>query len=244
MSAFAVEHRREGTRPTRFVPDTRLVIAPALRTEGFLAIVPDREFRALVAVLTFLTADGRIQATADQVARALGISEKHAAERLQALCRLSWRDTPVLVEITREQAPTFYAPGYGVVTHAHEEKEGGNSVGESVPYATASREELIARSRDRYAKPLEEVERIVAGGLGHGESEAGDGSPDATLRRALLGVGLTRDEADELLAGFPRDVIQKQLDLLPARGARNPARYLIAAIRGDYAAPVGESDSP
>ncbi len=243
MSAFAVEHRREGTRPTRFVPDTRLVIAPALRTEGFLAIVPDREFRALVAVLTFLTADGRIQATADQVARALGISEKHAAERLRALCRLSWRDTPVLAEITREQAPTFYAPGYGVVTHAHEEKE-GDGAGESVPYATASREELIARSRDRYAKPLEEVERIVAGGLGHGESGAGDGSPDAGLRRALLDVGLTRDEADELLAGFPRDVIQKQLDWLPARGARNPARYLVAAIRGDYAAPVSESESP
>ena len=87
------------------------------------------------------------------------------------------------------------------------------------------------------------MERIVAGGLGHKESGAEDGSPDAGLRRALLGVGLTRDEADELLAGFPRDVIQKQLDLLPARGARNPARYLIAAVRGDYAAPISEIES-
>ena len=240
MTAFAVEHRREGMRPTQFVPDTRLVIAPALRTEGFLAIIPDREFRALVAVLTFLTPDGRIQATANQVAQSLGVSEKHAGERLQALCKLSWQGFPILVAVTREKAPTFYAPGYGIVTHAHEEKE-NNSTGDSVPYTTASREELIAQSREKYAKPREEVERIVAKGLGHEESE--DDTPDAVLRRALLGVGLTRDETETLLTGFPHDAIQKQLGWLPERGARNPARYLLAAVRGDYAAPINESEA-
>lgn len=102
---------------------------------------------------------------------------------------------------------------------------------------------MIAQSREKYAEPHEEVERIVAKGLGHEEPEEDD-SPEGMLWRALLNVGLNKNEVAGLLSEYPHDRVQQQLDWLPERGARNPARYLLAVIRGDCAAPVSETDSP
>lgn len=235
---FAVEHRKSNVRPNQFVPDTRLVVMPALRTTGFLATIGDRDMRALLAVLTFLTADGRIQATVQQVAQALGVSEKDARERLLSLSRMMWQGIPILVEVGGTQAASYYSPGHQIVRHTHEEP-----VTVGVEIALASRSDLIERNREKYTKPREEVERIVAGQLGHVELEPADNSPESEARCALVAFGVARNEAELLVRDYPLESIQHQIDWLPKRHARNPARFLVAAIRGDYAPPPEQDSS-
>ncbi len=59
------------------------------------------------------------------------------------------------------------------------------------------------------------------------------------LKRALVEMGVPDYRAGELLDTYPIEVIRRQMEWLPLRGARNPVAYLLAAIEGDYQAPVG-----
>ena len=231
-----VEHRKEDVRPNRFVPDTRLVVTGALRTSGLLASLSDREARTLLAVLTFLTKDGRFTGTVGEIARALGISEKFARERLCSLMALSFRGKPVLIEVPREQSSPFYVPGPQVARHVQEEPAESQPV--SLPIPAVGRETLVALNREKYARPREEVERIVAAQMGHDPLES-EGSPEGEAFRRLLGVGVAREEATRLLASFPLEEIARQLDWLPYRQARVPARFLVAAIENAYDPPPG-----
>jgi len=54
--------------------------------------------------------------------------------------------------------------------------------------------------------------------------------PPAELRHS-------KEEAASILERFPLGVIQQQLDWLPYRHAKSPARFLVAAIEGNYEAP-------
>src|SRR2546423_357922 len=121
MPPLRVEHRREEVPPNRFVPDTRLVVTAALRTSGLLAALSDRDARTLLAVVTFLTPDGRFTGTAPAIAAALGVAEKNVRERLGSLTALSFQGAPVLVEIPREQALSAFVPGPHVLRHVQEE---------------------------------------------------------------------------------------------------------------------------
>ena len=59
------------------------------------------------------------------------------------------------------------------------------------------------------------------------------------LKRALVDVGVPHHRADELLDLYPFERIERQLEWLPLRQARNPVAYLLAAIEHDYAQPKG-----
>ena len=59
----------------------------------------------------------------------------------------------------------------------------------------------------------------------------------STLRRRLENNGLTRDQADKLLATHSWQRIEQQLGWLPFRNAKNPAAFLAAAIEGCYEEP-------
>jgi len=102
----------------------------------------------------------------------------------------------------------------------------------------AGREAVIAYSRARYANPREEVERIIAEQYGHDPAELGDG-PEAVARRQLSGLGVPRDTVNALLTEHSLEEITDQLKWLPLRGAKSPARFVVAAVQGDYAPPVG-----
>ena len=60
----------------------------------------------------------------------------------------------------------------------------------------------------------------------------------ADLRQRLLAVGVANEQVNILFQHFAPEVIAQQLEWLPHRNANNPARYLIAAIQGDYKAPL------
>lgn len=54
---------------------------------------------------------------------------------------------------------------------------------------------------------------------------------------ALAAVGLRAEQIEWLTRSFPVEQIQRQLEWLPKRGARNPAALLLRAVEGNWAAP-------
>jgi hypothetical protein len=73
--------------------------------------------------------------------------------------------------------------------------------------------------------------------LGHSPEEASD-TPLGEARRGLVQLGVDRDTIDELIYTYPTEDILKQLAWLPERKARRPARFIVAAIEGNYGAPL------
>lgn len=126
------------------------------------------------------------------------------------------------------------------------------------------REAGIAHTRATYSRPRAEVEADIERFLRSGHMESGrleeDQEIDALgvdlrevdpleaaqrdLRRRLLSVGLTQEQAHSLLHCYPAERIEAQLFYLPYRRARHPAGMLIASIEGDYEAPVGLRPRP
>ena len=62
--------------------------------------------------------------------------------------------------------------------------------------------------------------------------------PHADLRRDLAAWSVPADLIARLLADHDPAKIRNQLDWLPMRNANDPARFLVAAIRKDYAPPA------
>lgn len=104
--------------------------------------------------------------------------------------------------------------------------------------ATSHRQAIIEHSRASHTKPRAEVEREVLKQLGLPEPETFDDSPEGELRRRLYAIGMAQDAASALIEEFGLEAVIRQLDWLPYRGAKDPARYLAAAVRGHYAEPA------
>lgn len=237
MSLFGIAsfRQREGQgNSSGFTPMSCLLLLPELRPSGFLATLTDGEARTLLAVLTCLTPDGRMQATLPDLATALGISERAVKPSLSLLAARQWEGQPVLYEILREEALPYYTPSPAIVKHLAEESH--REVSLPLPPPIATREEIVAVSREKYARPREEVERMVLEQLGHAPEETDD-TPEGEVRRRLLGLGVTREEIGVLLTSHPLQDIINQLDWLPYRNAKNPLRFLVAAIQNRYDAP-------
>lgn len=126
-----------------------------------------------------------------------------------------------------------------------------------VIYPAVPREVIIEQSRRLYARPRAEVEREIEQFLSKDRfapfpSKISNASETpmtyqpqtpqeeayVQLRDALIQVGIYPEQAEELLVEYDHERIQQQLLWLPYRGARNPAGFLITAIRHDYEAPI------
>ncbi|BBO34300.1 hypothetical protein [Lacipirellula parvula] len=108
-----------------------------------------------------------------------------------------------------------------------------------------------------YLKPLSSAERYVKVSRGHWEivfvrqadaSAAKLLGSAATLADRLVNAGVTRSVAMELARDYPQEVIELQLEVLDRllrnkgqKQLRNPAGYLVKAIREGYAAPQQEA---
>ena len=69
----------------------------AARRAGFLAQLPPKEWHTLSALLSFTSRDGRRGFSLEQLALALGISNRDALERLQVLTEQRWQEQPLAV---------------------------------------------------------------------------------------------------------------------------------------------------
>jgi len=107
----------------------------------------------------------------------------------------------------------------------------------------AGRDVLIAHSRARYATPRAEVEADIARRMGWGAPAFEDDPPEVaeekrSLYNKLSEQGMSKSQALDVLSRFDLTVVRRQLEWMPHRAAKNPSRYLHAAIENDYEAPV------
>ncbi len=222
-----------------FHPSAHLVITPMLRTSGLLSALPSEDLKNLLTVLTFVTPNGNCSPTIAELVQTMGVSAMKVRLRLNRLIAFQWRNEPLVYSLERESGMNGFAPSHSLVGIVSEVPKPP----EEPPPIQSRREEVIALSREKYARPREEVEREIAELNGwevpdqfatEEEKERND------LLRRLRTVGLERGQANEILSQYPAERIRRQLEWLPSRGARLPVRYLVAAIEGDYEAPAGQ----
>jgi len=228
--------RQDERRDGHFTPAAVVAITPHLRTSGLLASLPGEEVKSLLAVLTCITANGRIEPSLPEVAGALNVSESTARERLLRLQTFLWQGEPLLHSRQRELGLDVYAPAPGLIARQEEETAEPPVAVEPVRVA-AHRDAIIAHSRENYARPRAEVERIIAEQMGHHKEEDVD-TPEGSARRRLRALGVPTEFVEQIIQQHPLAVIEEQLDWLGHRHAKNPARLILAAIENRYEPPA------
>lgn len=223
-----------------FRPAARLVLLPALRTSGLWATLPPEDFKNLVLLLTYVSPNGYCQPTVSDLAEAMQVSQAKARSRMLRLAQQPWRGRPLVTELPRPDGLDAYAPGRQLLT----DEQIAPPEPAVVPVLNiAGRGAVVAHSRGAYAKSHAEVEQEIAERMGwtapafEGEDPAvADGKRQAFGR--MTSLGMSKEQALDLLGGFDLGAIERQLTWLPARQAKSPARYLAAAIEGDYEMPL------
>jgi len=240
---FIVEHRQEDrTLDGSFRPSTRLILTSALRTSGLWAILPPEDLHTLALVLTFVAPNGWCRPTLLELAEAMRVSQAKARARIERLAGREWEGQPLLTRLPRPDGLDAYAPGRQVVGREEAPLPPAH-VHTAPPPPVAGKEAVIAQSRTRYAKTREEVEGQIATMMGWGPPAfAGDDPAVAEGKKrafkAMTDAGMPKDQALDILARFDLGDVERQISWLPSRNAKNPARFLAAAIEGSYDMPV------
>lgn len=243
---FTVEHvqiRNIGGGESSFTPAARIYMDVASLRGGLLPALSDENVRTLLATIACVTANGRVETTPHRIADLLGVDARRARERLTRLSSVRYEREPVMRLRQTESGLEMFSLSPHVLASRDAIQDEvqvpvGSSGGGDAP-ALSRREVVIAHSRAAHAKPRAEVEREVLAQLGLQEPEVFDASPEGDLRRRLAGIGMAREMATALIEEFGRDAVTRQLHWLPHRRAKDPARYLAAAVRGNYAEPHG-----
>lgn len=224
-----------------FRPAARLVLTPALRTGGLWHVLPAEELRTLVLMLTFLTDNGWCRPSLIELAQAMQVPEYKARNRMARLTGVSWQGNPVIHEQARENGLHAFMPSRAVL--AVTEARAVPAEADEAPIRPAGRQAVTEYSRARYGRPRAEVEADIARRMGWGPPAFEDEAPQiAEEKRALYGQlsghGMTKAQALDVLGRFDLGRVRRQVSWMPHRGAKTPARYLMAAIENDYDPPV------
>ena len=238
------QYQQERAASGAFQPASRLVMTAALRTSGLWRDMPPEELRDFVLLLTFLTPNGWIQPTLPELAEAMQASHAQVRGRMRRLSRRQWQGQPLVRELNRQNGLDAYLPGRHLVD-SQEESQDEHSLVPSVVLSEprAGRERLIARSRALYATPRADVEADIARRMGWGTPLFEDEEPSIAeekrqLYEKLSEQGFPKDKALDVLGRFDLGQIRSQIEWMPHRGAKNPVRYLMAAIENNYEPPV------
>lgn len=239
---FVIVHqeRRFTSGNSSFRPMAQMLITPSLRTSGLLNLLPPEDVKNLLTLFTFVTPNGVCAPSVQELAHAMGVSIAKVMARMERLTAFQWRNEPLVYFLARESGLDAYTPSRSLAGSVNEVAEELDESYTVLPYQPVGREEVIALSRQKYARPREEVERQIAelNGWEVPEEFATTAEKERnTLLRRLCAAGMERGQANEILEQYPIEVIRRQLDWLPHRGARHPARFLASAIAGDYDPP-------
>ena len=219
---FLVEHRMG-------LP-VQLVLLPNLRLSGLLCLLPPDLLRVFVTLLTFQEGNGEIRASVSQIAQTLQLHHDQAEALLQALATYTFDGAAILFpsgESIYSLSKRVGVPVEAPQLVATSEK----------PYRPVPRAEVVERSRRRYATPRAEAEAAVIDQLGIVPAEPIPEGRAGDAYHALLSVGVPEPQVRQILKEAPIEEIEAQLAWLPERGARNPGRFILAAVRGSYAPP-------
>ena len=247
---FVIEqYQQERAASGAFRPASRLVMTAVLRTSELWRDVPPEELQDFV-LLTFLTPNGWIQPTLPELAEAMQASRTQARGRMLRLSRRVWQGQPLVRELTRQNGLDAYLPGRHLVDSQEEAQDRPSPVPAVVlSEPRAGWERLIAHSRARYATPRADVEADIARRMGWGTPLFEDEEPSVAeekrqLYEKLSEQGLPKDKALDVLGRFDLGQVRSQIEWMPHRGAKNPARYLMAAIENNYEAPIALRGEP
>jgi hypothetical protein len=237
---FIIEHRQEDSTGSSFRPSARLILTERVRTSGLWRSLTPEDFTNLTLLLSFITPNGWCRPTLPELADAMGVAPAKAKSRLDRLVRGTWQDQPLVEMLGRPDGLDAYLPGRLLV--AHEDIVPREPV-QVAPMRTPGREAVVAYSRARYAKTREEVERQIGEMMGWGPPAfAGDDPAVAQGKQkafqAMTGFGMPKEQALDLLSRFDLGAVESQISWLPQRNAKNPARFLAAAIEGNYDRPL------
>jgi hypothetical protein len=87
-----------------------------LRSSGLLARLSDKDFRTLVAIATFMDADGRCYPSQKALAKALGITQPGAAKRVKSLLSFRWKNKALIrVKKTRGEGGKYQNTHYTIL---------------------------------------------------------------------------------------------------------------------------------
>ena len=238
---FVIEHRQEDRgQGGTFRPSARLVLTDRVRTSGLWRALTPEDAKTLVFLLTFITPNGWCRPTLPELAEAMGTSCPKAKGRLDRLVQGRWQGQPLAELLARPDGLDAYLPGRRLVDH---EQIAEPEPPQAPPLRTPGRAAVVAYSRARYAKTREEVEKQIGEMMGWTPPAfAGDDPAVAEGKRqafkAMTDVGMPKEQALDLLARFDLRAVESQISWLPQRSAKNPARFLAAAIEGGYDRPL------
>jgi hypothetical protein len=216
---------------------TQLILSPNLRHSGLLRVMPLELLQVFIALLTFHDTMGEVKASVLMLSEALNLHPDQVEQRLHILSTYAFDGAGMVFETTLPSDEKGYSLSKRVgvpVDIAPREPALPTS---QKPYRPVPREVIVERSRKKYGTPRAEAEALVAEQLGVMPPESLPEGSSGDLYKAMLAVGIIDQEARNLLLENPLEVIESQIEWLPVRGARNPARFLSAAIRGNYAPP-------
>lgn len=253
---FSIVLERHDVKPNGdFRPVAHVRFGLELRTFGLLSAVSPEDLKTLFWVLSFVTPNGDCNPILPRLAEAMNVTTGKAQVRLERLIQPLWQGQPLLMT-TRVGDQLAFSPSLAIVSTRHEEPPQSTPSPPMPASLPRSREETVAHSRSRYARPRAEVEREIARLNGWPEPPfevdapdmvgevrpANSSSPDVQeqdiVRDQLLRVGLNEEQADDLLRRFDLLRIRRQLSWLNYHPrVRNRAGFLIAAIEDNYAAP-------
>jgi hypothetical protein len=217
-----------------FTPAARLQISQSIRISGLLRALPPEDVKSLLFLLTFVSSNGDCRAYLHQLTRAMRLSQTKARNRLNHLAKFRWQGQPLVHETVHQSGLISYSLSPRFIEYSHEEAPLPIV---QPPMQGGFRNEIIVHSRNTYCRPRVEVEKIVARQLGHAEPESEEEKARWELQRKLEDVGISKEQAQKLLAEYQHEKITEQLEWLPHRNAKNPAAYLAAAIKRNFAKP-------
>ena len=236
QAPFVIEHRQEDRgRGGTFRPSARLVLTDRVRTSGLWRTLTPEDAKTLVFLLTFITPNGWCRPTLPELAEAMGTSQAQGqgppgpagpgASGRGSRSPSCWRGRTAWTPTCPDAASW--------TTRRSRQPEPP----QAAPLRTPGREAVVAYSRARYAKTREEVERQIGEMMGWGPPAfAGDDPAVAEVKRkafkAMTDLGMPKEQALDLLTRFELGEIERQVAWLPSRNAKNPARFLAAAIEG------------
>ncbi len=235
------------TSTSKFRPEATVIATAELRASGFLQAAPQDVLQSILLLLTFVTPNGFVSPSLSEIAATLRVSHAAARCRMRRAYDWRWNGSPSVLPIHRQSGLNAYSPSPKIAKVRHLPVQGDlGDVSAHHGSRPAGREAVIAWSRARYARPLEEVERIVEQQL-HGSlsflppvpasvSDAGGVAAEEAYR-ALVLIGVATEEAERLVLTYGEGRVQQQISWLPHRHARRPDRYLVAAIEQGYGEP-------
>jgi hypothetical protein len=229
---FLIEVRQDRKQPNgSFIPAASLKLTEEFRTSGLLAALPPEDLKTLIYLLTFVSPEGHCSVTLTILTSAMKVSSAKVKQRMHRLAEFIWQGEPLIIETPHESGIFTYSLHPLLVAYEH--------LTVSKPFPTApvprgSKVQVIEYTRNHYARPRSEVEKAIAQQFGQDPHETEE---QRRLRYRLENVGLTTEQARDVIANYAADGIAQQLDWLPYRNAINPAGYLLAAVEGGYHEP-------